>query len=113
MPRGAELPRPAPSDFEELPEVVHLTQSCVRRIRAWLTASSSSRSLQGRPPTPKEQNFERVLQDKLAVLEAMLGKLVEVDAGTAAAGSLTADLAAAREICDAVEGLIGGREWSL
>ena len=59
-----------PDDLEHLPDLVHLTQSWVRRLRAWLLASSSSRSIQGRRPTPKEQDFERGLEDKLAALEA-------------------------------------------
>ncbi len=110
-PPAAALPRPVPGGLEDLLDVVHLTQSCMRRIRAWLLASSSSRSIQGRTPTPKEQDFERRLQDKLAALEAMLDKLSGVDPATADAGSLTADLQAARAVCEAVEGLIGGREW--
>ncbi|MBI2071523.1 MAG: hypothetical protein HYT81_00570 [Gemmatimonadetes bacterium] len=80
MKLAGELPRPAAGDLKDLPDVVHLTQSCVRRIRAWLLASSSSRSIQGRTPTKREQDFERVLQDKPELLEAMLDKLGAADA---------------------------------
>lgn len=54
---AAELPCPAPSDLADLPDAVHLSQSCVRRIKAWLVASSSSRSLQGRTPTERAGRY--------------------------------------------------------
>ncbi|OHE89070.1 MAG: hypothetical protein A3G75_01075 [Verrucomicrobia bacterium RIFCSPLOWO2_12_FULL_64_8] len=55
--------------------MVHRSQSCARRGKAWLVASSSSRSLHGRTPTEKEQDVERRLQEKLDLLEAVLDKL--------------------------------------
>ena len=84
--------------------MVHRSQSCARRGKAWLVASSSSRSLHGRTPTEKEQDVERRLQEKLDLLEAVLDKLSGADPASADAGSLTANLQAAREVCEAVEG---------
>jgi hypothetical protein len=48
-----------------------------------------------------------------ALLETLLDKLRESDPITGVPGSLTADLEAAREICETVEAMIEGKEWML
>ena len=112
-PAAAQLPHPGTGGPKDLRAVVHRTQGCLQRGQAYLVASSSARSLRGRTPTPKEQEFERRLEEKLEQIQAMLDKLSGVDPAAADAGLVTADLEAAQALCDAVDGLIGGREWSL
>jgi hypothetical protein len=51
-----------------------------------------------------ERSLERQLE-----LESLLDKLRESDPITGVPGSFTADLEAAREICEVVEAMIGGR----
>jgi serine/threonine-protein kinase len=86
LPLPDEPARAAPSGSDDVAGVLHLTESCVRRIRA-------------------------CLERQLAVLEALLEKFQSGDAGPTVEESLMADLEAAREVCEAVEGLIAGWEF--
>ncbi len=61
----------------------------------------------------RRYSHSETLEQKVTALEASLGKFLALDAGTAEPGSLTADLEAARAVCEAVEGLIEGREWQV
>ena len=114
-PAGLALPAEAhdaaPRELDQIEDVAGRSKSCVRRIRACLTASSATREREARTPTPEEVEFEQTLERQLAVLEALLGKFLPVDAAADPAGSLTADLEAARAVCEVVEGMIEGREW--
>ena len=60
--------------------------------------------------TAGEAEFEHTLEQQLAVLEALLVKFSVAEPVTGVPGSFTADLEAAREVCDVVEGLVEGRE---
>jgi hypothetical protein len=115
VPGEGALPRLVPSEGEgegdELAHVVRRSRSCVRRGRAWLSASSSSRTSAGRAPTRQEEDFEGQLERQLARLEAIYARLRRVDAAKADARSLTADLEAARDVCVLLEGMIDAREW--
>ena len=62
---------------------------------------------------PEELESERTLEEQLAVLEALLDRLREADPITGVPDSLAADLEAAREICQLVDGLIEAKEWGL
>jgi hypothetical protein len=45
--------------------------------------------------------------------ESLLDKLRQSDPITGVTGSFTADIEAARDICDVVEALFEGKEWML
>ncbi len=107
----AHPPGATSSELDDVRGVADRTEACIRRGRACLAASSATREREGRTTTPEELELEQTLERQLAVLEALLGKFLTVDAGTADPGSLTADLEAARAVCEAVEGLIEGREF--
>ena len=47
------------------------------------------------------------------VLEALRDRLRQADPITGVPDSLTADLEAAREICEVAEALIAGKEWEV
>jgi hypothetical protein len=51
------------------------------------------------------------LERHLEVPEALLNKLRAADQITGVPGSFTADLEAAREVCEVVEAMIEGKEW--
>ena len=85
------------------------TESCISGIRARLAARPATGEPDGRALEDLES--ERTLERQLTVLEALLDRLREVDPITGVPGSLTADLEAAREICEVVEALIEGTEW--
>jgi len=113
--RGDALPAPPQpvAESEALPEgereklldVVHQTESCVMRGRAWLEASSAGGSLQA-------QDSERRLLENLELLEAVLARFRSLDAAGADVESLRVDIQAAREGFNAVDALIGGGEWA-
>ena len=110
---AGQLPRPAPGTLQGRPAGAYHVQCCLQRGEAYLLASSANRTLGGYRPTPEEQDFERGLQEKLEQIQAMLGRLGGVDPAAADARSLTADLEAVQALCDMVDALIGGHEWSL
>jgi len=109
--RPAEAARGAlPNPFDDYDEVVGRTASNIRRVREHLAASSVTRRHEPRraPASPDECKSAQILEDRLAMLEALLDRLRQVDPITGVPGSLTADLEAAREICEAVEGMLEG-----
>jgi len=113
-PEAARLPAAegygaAPDPLHDLGDLVGRTESCISGIRARLAARPATGEPDGRALEDLES--ERTLERQLAVLEALLDRLREGDPITGVPGSLTADLEAAREICDVVEGLIEGTEW--
>ena len=81
LPLAAERADAAPSDLDDLGDVVHVTELCVRRGRARLAASSVSRARAGRTPRPEELEFEQTLERQLAVLEGLLERFQSVDVG--------------------------------
>ena len=60
--------------------------------------------LDGYRPPPEEQDFERGLQEKLEQIQAWLDRL---------RSGITAEFEQVRALCDVVDALIGGHEWSL
>jgi hypothetical protein len=123
LPRPAEQRLAAPDPLDDLDDVLGRTESCIRRVRAHLALTSATREREGRAPALQEVESERTLERQVVALEALLARFIAVDLEallarfiavdtiTGVPGSLTADLAAAREICAVVEGLIAGREW--
>jgi hypothetical protein len=101
---AAQLPGPAPDAPQALPAGAYYVQSCLQRGQAYLLASSAHRTLDGYRPTPEEQDFERGLQEKLEQIQAWLDRL---------RSGITAEFEKVRALCDVVDGLIGGHEWSL
>ncbi|UCG87826.1 MAG: serine/threonine protein kinase [Gemmatimonadota bacterium] len=113
---SAWLPRPSgngrgafPDLVQELADLVGRTESCISSIHARLAAGPPTAEPEGR--SRRELESEETLQRQLAVLEALLDRLREADPITGVPDSLKADLEAAREICEVVEGLIAGKEW--
>jgi serine/threonine-protein kinase len=76
------------------------------RLGEW-TAKLAALGLGSVPSEPVAVGPEPERQ--LAVLEALLGKFLAVDAGAAQVGRLAADLEAARAVCEAAEGMMEGR----
>jgi hypothetical protein len=109
-PPGAEHAAALPSGRAGFQEVVERTQTCARRVRQHLAASSATRARAGRTPAAEEIALEQTLERQLAVLEALLEKFRSAGAATDGAGSLAADLEAAREVCEAAEALMEGWE---
>ncbi|HLA80905.1 MAG TPA: hypothetical protein VJP78_04625, partial [Thermoleophilia bacterium] len=100
------LPRPKAADLPGLPAVVQRSQACLRQGEAYLLGTSADRLFLGRGATPAEQEFQRGLQEKLEEIQAMLAELTGPNPTAPV-------VAAAQAVCDAVDALIGGREWSL
>jgi hypothetical protein len=107
-PAGAELRVLA--DFHA---AVNHTESWVRRGHAYLAASTATREREGRSATPEEVESEQTLQRHLVVLQAYLEKFLGADVALIEAGSFTADLQGAREVCAVVEGLMEGSAWEV
>ena len=113
---ATRLPRPsgngrgaAPDLVQDLTDLVDRTESCISRIHARLALRPETAEPQDR--RPEELESELALERQLAVLESLLDRLRVADPITGVPGSLTADLEAAREICEVVEALIEGKEW--
>jgi hypothetical protein len=111
-PEAAELPGPPeaargalPNPFDDFENVVGRTESNIRRARAHLAASTASGERE-RLRAPDEYESESTLEAQLAILEALLDRLRQMDPITGVPGSLTADLEAAREVCGMVEALL-------
>jgi len=109
LPSGAYASPLGPLD--QLDDIAGRAESYVRRIRAVLAVSSATREREGRAAAPEEDQTEATLERQAEALEALLARFLAVDAITGVPGTLTADLEAAREICEMVEGLIEGKEW--
>ncbi|HLB37181.1 MAG TPA: serine/threonine-protein kinase [Gemmatimonadales bacterium] len=113
LPFPAEAQLPAPSELDQIWDVASRSESCIRRSRARLAAASASRERDGRTPTPEETDFEQRLEQRLAVLEALLDKFKAVETDSLEPGSLTVDLEAAEALYQAVDALIAERELPL
>ena len=74
----------------------------IARMRAWLDAPSD-------PETDGEDDVEQQLMGSLATLEALRVRLQDPDGPTAASGAVSADLVAARKVCEMVELMLGAR----
>jgi hypothetical protein len=81
----------------------------ISRVRARLDSRPAIRKPESR--SLEDLESERSLELQLAVLESLLDKLRTADPITRVPGSFTADLEAAREICEVVEAMIEGKEW--
>jgi serine/threonine protein kinase len=101
----------APDLVQELADLVGRTESCISSICARLGAAPGTAEPESRSREVRES--EETLERQLAVLEALLDKLRESDPISGVPGGLTADLEAAREICEVVEAMIEGKEWML
>jgi serine/threonine protein kinase len=113
---AAQLPRPsgngrgAATDLvQELSDVVGRTESCITRVRARLDSRPEIRKPESR--SLEELESEEALERQLEVLETLRDKLRAADPITGVTGSFTADLEAAREVCEVVEAMIEGKEW--
>ena len=73
-------------------------------------ADALQASLDGRSPAKDEVEREQSLLRQLEVLDALLAKVQSRDPATDEAGSYTAELATAREVCDMVDALIEVRQ---
>ncbi len=115
---AARLPRPsgngrgaAPDLVQELSDVVGRTESCIGRIRARLDSRPAIRKPESR--SREELESEENLERQLEVLQSLLDKLRAADPITGVPGSFTADIEAAREVCEVVEAMIEGKEWEV
>jgi predicted Ser/Thr protein kinase len=117
-PETDRLPRPSgngrrasPVPLADYEDVVGRTESCISRIHARLAPGPAS--AQPKRSALEDLESEGTLERQLTVLEALLDRLRQADPISGVPDSLTADLEAAREICEVVEALIAGKEWEL
>lgn len=109
----AAPPAALPGDPKAVLGVVDRAETCIRRGRQYLTASSATREREQRAPREDQARRERTLEHEVALLEALLDKFAVAEPVSGVPGSFTADLETMREVCEVVEALIEGREWRL
>jgi hypothetical protein len=101
----------APRQLGAVATVVQRAESCIRRGRGYLAASSATPEREGRTSNVQEVERERTLERQVIVLEMLLHKVSGLGAATGAGGSFTADLEQMREACNVPEALIEAKEW--
>jgi len=97
---GLGVRPPAPRDLlSRVPRLVHLMDSEIARIHAWIEDTGAFESEQKRDVTQR-------LQGNLAALEALRARLEAPESDGPDSASLTTDIAAARAVCEMVDLLL-------
>jgi hypothetical protein len=112
-PRAALLPDSsgaAPNAHDEIEQVRELTETSMVRIASLLEDSKATRVREERQPTLQEAETEDTLGRQLVLMEALRERLLAVDATAADWDSLSVDLDAAREVCDAAQAVMEGQK---
>lgn len=99
-----------PGSVKALPSVVDWAEVCARRGREYLTTSQAAREREQRAPTEEQVLRERTLEHHVLLLEVMVDRFAVPDPVTGVPGTLTEDLEAMRQACEAVEALIEGKK---
>ncbi|MEX1050466.1 MAG: hypothetical protein WEC54_02830, partial [Gemmatimonadales bacterium] len=92
---------PARATAPEAPEVMHLMESEIARIRAWLDA-----------PDTLDKALEADAEQaggQLAAMESLHARLQSAQHDNTNPGNLTADMAAARRVCEMVQLMMGAQ----